>query len=119
MGHESAELPSSLVVPRRGHKPTPEEIAIAQAKKAGRLKEKRAKEKAPDLIAPLTIIRRPWLMVPTKDTIGDKLTLKVFTWNVSRCCLTILICPLILLQLLAQTLVRTLISLSCCIRLNR
>lgn len=86
MDHGSVEAPAELVS-RRVYKyiPTPEEIAIARAKKAER-KKKQIKEEAPDtIVAQRTIIPRPWLTIPTEDTIKDNFNIRVFTWNVSVC----------------------------------
>ncbi|KAF9452686.1 Endonuclease/exonuclease/phosphatase [Macrolepiota fuliginosa MF-IS2] len=73
----------------RKYQPTPEEIAAAQAKKAERLKKKQEKAESSDIKAPThTIIQRPWLTVPTtQETLNDKLTVKVFTWNLLAQCL--------------------------------
>lgn len=70
---------------RKEYQPTPEEIAIAQAKKAERLKKRQAKAEKPDITtSSRSIIQRPWLSVPIiQETSEDNLNLKVFTWNVS------------------------------------
>ncbi|KAJ3568797.1 hypothetical protein NP233_g5472 [Leucocoprinus birnbaumii] len=77
---------------RKNYEPTPEEIAIAQAKKAERLRKKQEKDANPSQAEAYSIIKRPWLHIPSsKESLsdGDQIRVKVYTWN-----------------LLAQTLVR-------------
>lgn len=68
------------------YQPTEEQLAIANAKKAERLKKKQTKAEAPGPADnPPTIKQRPWLSVPSSDkTSTNRSTIKVFTWNVSK-----------------------------------
>lgn len=63
------------------YQPTPEQLAMAQAKKAERLKKKQEKKKENATIVTCSIIQRPWLTIPSPQ---DRLKVKVLTWNVSR-----------------------------------
>ena len=63
------------------YQPTPEQLTMAQAKKAERLKKKQEKKKENATIATCSIIQRPWLTIPSPQ---DRLKVKVLTWNVSR-----------------------------------
>jgi hypothetical protein len=68
---------------RKNYHPTPEEITIAQAIKAERLRKK-LEEATLDASVSRSIIQRPWLTVPSaKETSEDHLHVKVCTWNVS------------------------------------
>jgi len=59
---------------------TPEQLTIAEAKKAERLKKKQNKKNENTTSATCSIIQRPWLTIPSPE---DRLKIKVLTWNVS------------------------------------
>jgi len=75
LGHKS--FPTSS---REAYQLTPEQLAIAEAKKAERLKKKQEKEKEDTTSATCSIIQRPWLAIPSPE---KRLKIKVLTWNVS------------------------------------
>ncbi|KXN89942.1 putative RNA exonuclease C9B6.11c [Leucoagaricus sp. SymC.cos] len=76
---------------RQTYHPTLEEIAIAQAKKAERLKKKQEKEKGSDTqTSSCSIIQRPWLKVPPcseQISTESRLQVKILTWNLLAQCL--------------------------------
>lgn len=81
-------LPSRMSS-RKNYQPTPEEYAIAQAKKTERLRKKQERETNTGLHASYSIIQRPWLTVPSVQEASpeSRLGVKVFTWNLLAQCL--------------------------------
>jgi len=75
LGHKS--FPTSS---REAYQLTPEQLTIAEAKKAERLKKKQEKKKENTTSATSSIIQRLWLTIPSPE---DRLKIKVLTWNVS------------------------------------